>query len=223
VKKRIGDRRFRGRFEIVGTLPGTLETWQRSGIRNLGPGGALIESPVALPAGSRISGRLSLRGQIRDVRGEVRHVSPGESTQDGVRYLIGIQWTEAVIGLNGLLAGEPIIQRRGTPRQGVERRQAPRLVAGNDVEITRPAWTTVQILDISTTGVLFEAPDSLDVGQQGQLRVRLGDQIFAAEIDVRRVDKRPSSSKGHRAGAVFSALDETNRATLERFIGTARN
>jgi hypothetical protein len=223
VKKRIGDRRLRGRFEVVGTLPGTLETWQRLGIRNLAAGGALIESSTALPAGSRISGRLSLRGQTRQVRGEVRHVSADRNVQDGSRYLIGIEWVEGRADLSGLLAGEPMPPRGADSRPGVERRRAPRLAATRDAQMSRPAWTTVEILDISTSGVLFEAPQSLEVGERGQLRMRLGDRSFAAEIEVRREEPHPAPSGGYRVGAAFTALDDGNRATLEGFIGTARN
>ena len=74
VKERIrGDRRTKNRFEMVGTLPATLETWHRHKVRNLSPGGALVESTIPLPPGSRLTGRLSFQGSHRDVKAEVRY------------------------------------------------------------------------------------------------------------------------------------------------------
>ena len=42
MKRRLGDRRVRPRFEIVGELWGTLETVLRLPLRNVGIGGALF-------------------------------------------------------------------------------------------------------------------------------------------------------------------------------------
>ena len=52
VRRKLGDCRGRPRYDIVGDLWGTLETVLRMPLRNVGPGGALIESHVALPAES---------------------------------------------------------------------------------------------------------------------------------------------------------------------------
>src|SRR5512134_3638444 len=90
-KKGIGDRRGRARFEIVGTLTGTLETWRRLEIRNLGAGGALLDANVPFAPGSRLSGRLLLRGHVREVRGEVRHIRTLMS-REASRYLVGVEW-----------------------------------------------------------------------------------------------------------------------------------
>ena len=52
MRRKLGDRRGRPRYDIVGDLWGTLETVLRLPLRNVGPGGALIESHVPLPAES---------------------------------------------------------------------------------------------------------------------------------------------------------------------------
>jgi hypothetical protein len=49
VRRKIGDRRIRPRFDIVGDLWGSLETVLRLPLRNVSRGGALIHSHVPLP------------------------------------------------------------------------------------------------------------------------------------------------------------------------------
>ena len=97
MKERIrGDRRTKNRFELVGSLPGTLETWHRHKVRNLSPGGALVESMVPLPAGSRLSGRLLFQGSQREVKAEVRHTEEDGGGRGTGRYLIGLAWADGM-------------------------------------------------------------------------------------------------------------------------------
>jgi hypothetical protein len=221
VKKRIGDRRHRTRFEIVGTLTGTLETLRRFRVRNLGTGGALVDAATPLAPGSRMTGRLSFRGRSREVRGEVRHITTLADRTEGLRYLIGVQWDSAT-QLDDLLGTEPLRLSQSGPRQGLERRASARLVPGGDVEIGQPTWSTVELLDISTAGVLFASPVGVEIGERGELRVRLGERSFAAQIEVRRSDERKASQGAYRLGASFVSLDESSRVHLEDFIGGAR-
>ena len=221
MKRRIGgDRRARGRFEIVGTLSGTLETTQRLGLRNVGSGGALIESKVPLPIGTRLTGRLSIEGQTREVRAEVRHAS-GPTGRGGERYLVGIEWVD-MTPIDDLLR-DPARPPRENQAPVPERRRAGRTTTREGAEIYRPAWTTIELVDISTIGVLFVTPHEMSPGEKGQLRVRLGDRDFVSEVEVSRVDRHPLPSKGFRVGAVFTVLDDVHRKTLEEFIGTARH
>jgi hypothetical protein len=88
VKRRIGDRRGKPRFDVVGELWGTLEMVVGLAVRNASPAGALLESHVPLAPDSVHLLRLS--GDERDTgtRVQVRHVNPaaaGAST-----YLIGV-------------------------------------------------------------------------------------------------------------------------------------
>ena len=48
MKRRIGDRRGKPRFEIVGDLWGSIDTSTTLTLRNLGRGGALLDSPLPL-------------------------------------------------------------------------------------------------------------------------------------------------------------------------------
>ena len=223
VKKRIsGDRRTRSRFEIVGTLPGTLETWQQLGVKNVGAGGALIESKVALPVGSILRGRLSLHGQTREVKAEVRHTIERSGRRDSDAFLIGIKWLETTGPIDDLLMGDGPAPRRANPR-AEERRSARRVAAMEGAEITRPTWDTIELVDISAGGVSFLAPHPVGVGERAQLRLRLGDKSFAAQITIRRSDMYVGRAGTYRIGAAFLTLDEESRVTLERFIATARH
>ena len=107
-------------------------------------------------------------------------------------------------------------------RQGTDRRATVRLTPGADAEISQPNWSAVELIDISTIGVLFASPTPLDVGEKGELRVRLGDGSFAAQIEVRRSDARKTPHTSYRLGAAFVSLDEGSRLHLEDFIGDAR-
>lgn len=220
MKKRIGDRRGRGRFEIVGTLTGTLETLRRFKVRNVGAGGALIDSTVPFAPRSRMNGRLTLRGNIREIRAEVRHTSTIPDREEGARYLVGVQWDSST-RVDDLLGIEPVRSSAG-PRQGSERRASARQNAGADAEIGQANWATVELIDISTIGVLFASPTAVPVGEKGELRVRLGERSFTAAIEVKRSDPPVPSHSEYRLGAAFVSLDEGNSVHLDDFIGHSR-
>jgi hypothetical protein len=222
VKERIrGDRRTKNRFELVGTLPGTLETWHRHRVRNLSPGGALVESGIPMRAGSRLTGRLLLQGSQRDVKAEVRHAQEeGNGNGSAVaRYLIGLAWADGTRPMDDVLAGS--IVRPVEVSEDEERRQWPRVPPAEGTEMNRPEWSTVKVLDISVAGVMFLAPDRMMPGSKGQLRLRLGDSSFIADIEIRRSDRHQNPSGGYRAGATFTSLADGSRVSLEDFIGMA--
>ncbi len=92
MKRRLGDRRVRPRFEIVGELWGTLETVLRLPLRNVGIGGALFESHVPLAAESIHRLNWQCDGRESAVQVRVRHVRPVESADGERTYLIGIEF-----------------------------------------------------------------------------------------------------------------------------------
>lgn len=102
MKRRLGDRRIRPRFEIVGELWGTLETVLRLPLRNVGMGGALFESHVPLAPESihRLTWKCADRETAVQVR--VRHVRPFASADGERSYLIGIEFLAA----NPLITGQ---------------------------------------------------------------------------------------------------------------------
>ena len=218
MRERIrGDRRAKNRFELVGTLPATLETWHRHKVRNLSPGGALVESVVPLPAGSRLSGRLLLQGGQREVKAEVRHTEEDSGGGGTGRYLLGLAWADGTNPVDEVVAGGTAPSTQAE----IERRQWPRVPPVDGTEMNRPEWSTVTVLDISVSGVLFLASARMAPGAKAQLRLRLGDNSFVGDIEIRRSDKYQTPSGGYRIGAAFSSLAEGSRASLEDFIGMA--
>lgn len=92
MRRRLGDRRARTRFEIVGQLWGALETVEALTLRDLGPGGALLETEVDLPLDSVQRVRLSFGDQVTELQGRVRHVTPVNGLGPAGRYLVGLEF-----------------------------------------------------------------------------------------------------------------------------------
>jgi len=92
VRRKIGDRRTRPRFDIVGDLWGTLETVLRLPLRNVSRGGALIHSHVALPSQSVHRLAFQSDGQNLSVPVRVTHVDTQVSADGERTYLIGVEF-----------------------------------------------------------------------------------------------------------------------------------
>lgn len=91
MKRRIGDRRVRPRFEIVGDLWGSLETSTSFRIRNLGRGGAMLESPRPLRQESLQWMSAVIDGRPHPLQVRVRHVNRPDS-DDEAPYLVGVEF-----------------------------------------------------------------------------------------------------------------------------------
>jgi len=91
MKRRIGDRRARARFEIVGDLWGSLDAKATFTVRNLGSTGALLESPVALAPDSMHWVSAMIDGQAEPLRVLVRYSVQHEGA-DKPRYLTGVEF-----------------------------------------------------------------------------------------------------------------------------------
>jgi PilZ domain len=94
TSKRLGDRRYRARFEIVGQQWGALETLEPVALANISRNGALVDSRVPLAPDSVHRVRLSLDGTATEVQARVRHVSSANSTAFEPRYLIGVEFLD---------------------------------------------------------------------------------------------------------------------------------
>jgi delta 1-pyrroline-5-carboxylate dehydrogenase len=92
VRRKIGDRRNRPRFDIVGDLWGTLETVLRLPLRNVSRGGALIHSHVPLPSQSVHRLAFQSNGQDLSVPVRVSHVDTQVSADGERTYLIGVEF-----------------------------------------------------------------------------------------------------------------------------------
>jgi hypothetical protein len=91
MKRRIGDRRAKARFEIVGELWGSLDASATFTVRNLGSSGALLESPVALTPDSMHWVSAIIDGQAEPLRVLVRYSVPNEGAGK-LRYLAGVEF-----------------------------------------------------------------------------------------------------------------------------------
>jgi hypothetical protein len=92
MKRRLGDRRGRPRFEIVGDLWGTLDTVIGLPLLNVGRGGALVESSVPLPADSVHHVVVNCDGRQTPTSVQVRHVRPVTGSDGAQHYLIGFSF-----------------------------------------------------------------------------------------------------------------------------------
>jgi c-di-GMP-binding flagellar brake protein YcgR len=91
TNRRLGDRRSRPRFEIVGQLWGALETVEPLELRDISRGGALLESRLALSPDSVHRLRVAFNDLIADIQARVRHVR-SVTQPTGDRYLIGLEF-----------------------------------------------------------------------------------------------------------------------------------
>ncbi|MCL4813186.1 MAG: PilZ domain-containing protein [Vicinamibacteraceae bacterium] len=100
-----------------------------------------------------------------------------------------------------------------------ERRRYLRVPVGaRDLRLQLPSTATVQLLDISESGVLLSSTARLAVGQRARLRTRLGTDPVSAVVEVTRLaGHQPGGPR--RYGARFVELDDEQRARITRFLG----
>jgi hypothetical protein len=93
-KERLGDRRSDVRFEIVGHLWGSLVTVETLPLRNIGRGGALVESRLPLTPATVHGVHLIHNAETATFHAKVRHVTPIVSASGVARYLIGLEFLD---------------------------------------------------------------------------------------------------------------------------------
>jgi len=92
VRRKLGDRRGKPRFDIVGELSGTLETVLRLPMQDISSGGALIQSHMRLPEESIHKLTLTAGGQDFSTPVKVRHVREATSADGERSFLIGLEF-----------------------------------------------------------------------------------------------------------------------------------
>jgi hypothetical protein len=102
-----------------------------------------------------------------------------------------------------------------------ERRQTPRIALDPGVECRLDLRTRVRLLDISLGGALLAAELTLPVGASAQLRSGLGPSTFRSDVQVRRSVGLPPGVPLKGLGAMFMAMDERSRRSLEDFLRKA--
>ncbi len=117
VRRKLGDRRNRPRYDIVGDLWGTLETVLRLPLKNVSPGGALIESHVPLPAESVHRLTFTCDGQDAATQVRVRHVHPLISSDGERTFLIGVEFLAPHPALNEQIARWMMADGEATPAE----------------------------------------------------------------------------------------------------------
>ena len=108
MKRRIGDRRGKPRFEIVGDLWGNADIAASLPVQNLGRGGALLDSPLPLATDSVHWVTAIADGQPHMLQIRVRH-STSVRNREGHRYLIGVEFLKLSPGVE-----EAIVRYMGT-------------------------------------------------------------------------------------------------------------
>jgi hypothetical protein len=104
MKRRIGDRRSKPRFELVGDLWGSLDTTTSMRVQNLGRGGALLESSLPLAADSVHWVTALTEGQPHLVQIQVRHSTAATGADNQARFLIGVAFLKLSPGLEEAIA-----------------------------------------------------------------------------------------------------------------------
>jgi PilZ domain len=103
MKRRIGDRRTKPRFEIIGDLWGSVDVSASLAVVNLGRGGALLESPVPFVPESVHAVVAVTHEESHKVTVRVRH-STGDDRQGQRRYLVGVEFIDMSPALEEFLA-----------------------------------------------------------------------------------------------------------------------
>ena len=94
MQRRVGDRRVKPRFEIVGDLWGSIDTTTPLVVENIGRGGALLDSPVPLAEDSVHWVTAQAEGQPHLVQIRVRHSSPHAAAGAEGRFSIGVEFVK---------------------------------------------------------------------------------------------------------------------------------
>lgn len=102
-----------------------------------------------------------------------------------------------------------------------ERRQWPRATLGDTLDCRLEVRSRVRLLDISLTGALVAGDVPLPIGTRAQLRSGIASGTFTPDVEVRRVSEASGRTPATGLGAVFLAMDERSRRSLEQFLRKA--
>jgi c-di-GMP-binding flagellar brake protein YcgR len=101
-----------------------------------------------------------------------------------------------------------------------ERRRSPRVqVSADAASVTLSSSATVQVLDISQSGMLIASGLPAEVGRRGRLKVRLGADSVWVDVEVRRVQKdRVGGAGPYMLGVEYVGLDDALRRRIAEFL-----
>ena len=90
---RLGDRREHVRFDVTGRLWASVEFHERVIVRNIAPGGALVEARWLGAHDETRAVQIVLRAGWPEMSAITRHVSRLSEEPGDDRYLIGLEFT----------------------------------------------------------------------------------------------------------------------------------
>lgn len=92
-QSRLGDRREHLRFEVAGQLWASVDFGEQVVLRNIAPGGALVETSLTCVSKPIRAAQIAFRERGAELNVIVRHVSPVAAPPDGSpRYLVGLEF-----------------------------------------------------------------------------------------------------------------------------------
>ena len=105
-----------------------------------------------------------------------------------------------------------------------ERRRSPRVEMTNQVTIGRPVSMTVQMLDLSSEGLLMVCPQPLGLGATLRVTAQISGRRLDANLDIRHSSSQwDGRAKGYRVGGRFVSLDPTIRTAIADLLGESRS
>jgi hypothetical protein len=102
-----------------------------------------------------------------------------------------------------------------------ERRQWPRATLREALDCRIEVRSRVRLLDISLTGALVAGDVLLPIGTRAQLRSGIASGTFTPDVEVRRISETSGRAPATGLGAVFLAMDDRSRRSLEQFLRKA--
>jgi hypothetical protein len=102
-----------------------------------------------------------------------------------------------------------------------ERRQWPRATLNEALDCRLEVRSRVRLLDISLTGALVAGDVSLPIGTRARLRSGIATGTIVPDVEVRRISEPSGRIPVTGMGAVFVAMDERSRRSLEQFLRKA--
>ena len=106
-----------------------------------------------------------------------------------------------------------------------ERRLATRIEPPESRRLSLNVSLSVQVFDISRSGVSLGSKAELRIGDRAQLRVTVASRSVSVTIEVRHVSVGAQSGRGirYRAGAVFVGLSPEQRLLLDQLLAGERD
>lgn len=105
--------------------------------------------------------------------------------------------------------------------QKPDRRQGPRAKLQERIECRLELRTRVRLLDISLSGTLLGADVKLPVGTRAHLHSAIAATAFSPDVQISRAADTSGRNAAIGLGAVFTAMDERSRRSLEEFLRKA--